>query len=212
MTPSLKHHWNKKYADGPISQLGWYEPRSTPSVQLIEACAVPKHSPIVDAGSGASTLIANLLEIGYQNLIAIDISDVALAQARNHLNEKQAARVQWVVDDVTRPSALLQLHDIAVWHDRAVFHFLNDEQDRQTYRCLVQKALKPGGFLVIATFALGGAAQCSGLPVQKYSAASLCEFFGDGFKLVESFDYLYTMPSGDERAYVYARFQKTPAS
>jgi SAM-dependent methyltransferase len=208
MATLLKDHWNKKYADTPLTQLGWYESKSMPSVQLIENCAVPKHSPIIDVGSGTSTLIANLLELGYQNLFAIDISDVALEKAKTLLNKEQATQVHWMVDDITNPSSVLQLQNFAVWHDRAVFHFFTEEQNRQTYRSLVQKVVMPGGFVVIATFAPAGATHCTGLPVQRYSVDGLCEFFGDEFKLVESLDFIYKMPSGDVRPYVYARFQK----
>jgi SAM-dependent methyltransferase len=208
MATFLKDHWNKKYTDTTLTQLGWYEPRSIPSVQLIENCAVSKHSPILDVGSGASTLIANLFELGYQNLFAIDISAVALEKAKTLLTQEQAARVHWMVDDLTNPSSVHQLPKIAVWHDRAVFHFFTEEQDRQTYRSLAQKVVMPGGFMVIATFALEGAAHCSGLPVQRYSADGLSEFLGDEFKLVESLSFTYKMPSNDVRPYVYTRFQK----
>jgi EEF1A lysine methyltransferase 2 len=211
MAALLKDHWNKKYTDTPMTQLGWYEPLAVPSIQFIENCAVPKQSLIVDMGSGTSTLIASLLELGYQNLFAIDISEVALEKAKSLLNKEQAAQVHWMVDDITHPSSLLQLQNIAVWHDRAVFHFLTDAQNRQTYRSFVQKAIMPGGFMLIATFALDGADRCSGLPVQRYSADDLCAFFGDEFKLIESLDFTYKMPSGDARPYVYTRFQKIPA-
>jgi EEF1A lysine methyltransferase 2 len=208
VTSSLKEHWNKKYANDPITQLGWYEPRSFPSIQLIEQCAVPKHDPVVDIGSGTSILISNLLELGYQNLYAIDISDVALERAKALLKKEQAAQVHWMRDDITNSSTALQLQNVAVWHDRAVFHFLTEEQHRQTYHSLLQKVVVPGGFIIMATFALDGATKCSGLPVQRYNVEGLCEFFGDGFRLIESLDYTYRMPSGDMRPYVYARFQK----
>ncbi len=204
----MKEHWNKKYTNDPITQLGWYESRSFPSIQLIEKCAVPKHSPIVDVGSGTSILISNLLELGYHNLYAIDISDVALEKAKTLISKEQAAQVHWVVDDITNPSTALQPQNVAVWHDRAVFHFLTEKQHRQTYLSVLQQVVMAGGFMIMATFALDGAANCSGLPVQRYSVESLCEFFGDGFKLLESLDYTYRMPSGDVRPYVYARFQK----
>lgn len=211
MTSILKEHWNKKYSDEPASQLGWYESRSFPSIQLIGNCELPKHSSILDVGSGVSTLISNLLELGYHNLYAVDISDVALEKAKTLLHKVQATQVHWVVDDITKPSALLKIEDIAVWHDRAVFHFLTEEQHRQTYHSLLQKIVMPGGFVIMATFAIGGATKCSGLPVQRYSVESLCEFLGDGFRLVESLDYTYQMPSGDLRPYVYTRFQKIQA-
>jgi SAM-dependent methyltransferase len=208
MAKSLKDHWDKKYADTPITQLGWFETKSIPSVQLIENCGVSKDAPIADIGSGTSTLIANLLDLGYQNIFAIDISSVALEKAKVLLPPEQAIQVHWVLDDITHPASMLQLPKIAVWHDRAVFHFLTGEQDRQTYRSLVEQILMPGGFVVIATFAVEGAAYCSGLPVRRYNVDRLREFFSEGYKLVESLDYMYKMPSGDIRPYVYARFQK----
>jgi EEF1A lysine methyltransferase 2 len=208
MTSSSKEHWNEIYNDNPITGLGWYEPRSFPSVQIIERCAVPKDYPIVDIGSGTSTLISNLLDLGYHELYAIDISDVALEKAKALLDKERSAQVHWMVDDITNPSVVLQLQNVAIWHDRAVFHFLTEKHQRQTYHSALQKVIMPGGFIVIATFAIDGAAKCSGLPVQRYSVESLKEFLGDAFRLVESLDHTYQMPSGDLRPYVYARFQR----
>ena len=205
---TLRDHWNKKYTNTPITQLGWYESKSQPSLRLIENCAVSKAAVIVDVGSGASGLIANLLELGYQNLYAVDISDVALEKAKALLDPEQAARVHWVVDDITNPSDVLQIQNVKVWHDRAVFHFLTEEQHRQIYHSLLQKLLMPGGFVIMAAFAPSGATMCSGLPVQRYSAEGLSAFLGSGFKLMESLDHTYQMPSGDLRPYVYTRFQK----
>ena len=208
MTLSLKDHWNKKYTNTPIAQLGWYESKSQPSLQLIGNCAVSKDSVVVDIGSGVSALIANLLELDYRNLCAVDISDVALEKAKALLKPEQAAKVNWIVDDITHPFEVLELRYVKVWHDRAVFHFLTDEQHRQTYHSLLRKTVMPGGFVIMAAFALDGATMCSGLPVQRYSAESLSEFLGDDFKLIERLNYSYQMPSGDLRPYVYARFQK----
>lgn len=208
MTASLKEHWNKKYAGSPITKLGWYESKSSPSIQLIENCAVSKDSTIIDVGSGATTLTASLLELGYQNLYAIDISEVALENAQALLSKEQTAQVHWLVDDITNPSAVLQLQNVAIWHDRAVFHFLTEHKDRQMYHSLLQKTVRPNGFVIMASFSMNGATKCSGLPVQRYSTESLSEFLGDGFKLIENFEYTYQMPSGDLRPYIYTRFQK----
>lgn len=208
MTLSLKDHWNKKYTATPITQLGWYESESQPSLQLIENCAVAKDSIFVDIGSGVSSLIPSLLELGYQNIYAVDISDVALEKAKALLQKEQADLVQWIVDDITSPSNLLQIQNVNVWHDRAVFHFLTEEQHRQTYRSLLQEKIIPGGFVIMAAFGMNGASMCSGLPVQRYNAERLREFLGDEFKLLEDLDHTYQMPSGDLRPYVYTRFQK----
>jgi 2-polyprenyl-3-methyl-5-hydroxy-6-metoxy-1,4-benzoquinol methylase len=208
MTSFVRDHWDRKYTETPLTDLGWYEADPAPSIQLIESCGVSKHSTVMDIGSGASTLIASLLELGYQNIYAVDISSVALEKAKSLLAREQAEQVHWLVEDVTNPSTVLQFQNIAVWHDRALFHFLTVDQHRQTYYCLLKKMLMPGGFVILATFALNGATKCSGLPVQRYDAESLVKYLGDSFKLIESFDYLYRMPSGDTRPYVYTRFQR----
>lgn len=209
MTTPLKDHWNAKYTGSPVTELGWYESVPAPSIQLIENCAVSKQASVIDIGSGTSTLIAYLLDLGYQNLCAVDISNVALEKAKTLLSKERAAQVHWLVEDITDPSAVLQSQNVAIWHDRAVFHFLTEEQHRQTYHALLQKILMPGGFVIMAAFAMNGETKCSGLPVQRYSAENLITFLGAGFKLIESLDYTYRMPSGDLRPYVYTRFQKT---
>ncbi|MBT3337302.1 MAG: class I SAM-dependent methyltransferase [Anaerolineae bacterium] len=209
METSQKEHWNEIYAKKANTELGWYEAKSSPSIELIEGCSLPKESRIVDIGSGTSILISNLLALGYQNIHAVDISNVALQKARTLLGgEEESARVNWIVDDITNPSAVLELDNVALWHDRAVFHFLTDENDQKIYRSTIEKMLMPSGFLVMATFALSGAEKCSGLSVQRYSVKSLKDFFGDGFKLIESLEHIYEMPSGDLRPFTYVCFQK----
>ncbi len=208
MTTALKDHWNRKYTDTPITELGWYESEASLSLQLIENCAVSVDSTIVDIGSGATTLIGSLLGLGYRNIYALDISEIALENAKALLSKEQAARVNWLVDDITHPSVIQLVENVAVWHDRALFHFLTENNERQTYHSLVQKVVAPGGFVIMAAFALNGATMCSSLPVERYSIDGICEFLGDGFKLVESLEYVYQMPSGDLRPYVYTRLMK----
>ncbi len=208
MTKSKKEHWNTIYANKPLEQLGWYEAQSTPSVDLIERCELPKDAPIVDIGSGRTALIFQLLELGYKNISAVDISDVALEKAKEFLSKENAARVNWIVDDITQSTAVQELENIALWHDRAVFHFLIDEKDRQSYKAILEKVIMPGGFVIMATFAMDGADKCSGFPVQRYSVESLSEFLGDGFKLIEGLEHTYQMPSGAPRPFTYARFQR----
>lgn len=207
MAKFFQEHWNKIYTNEPITQLGWYEVEPFSSIQLIEHCRIAKDRLILDVGSGASTLIPRLLELGYKNLYAVDISDVALEKARSVLAER-ATEVHWVVDDITNPVTVVQLQDVAIWHDRAVFHFLTEEHQRQAYLSLLRKVIMPGGYIIIATFSLEAVDKCSGLPVQRYSVESLRDYFGDSFSLVESMNYTYQMPSGDFRPYIYVRFLK----
>jgi SAM-dependent methyltransferase len=208
MTTSLHEHWNQKYASSTTTQLGWYEEHPTPSLDYIERCGFSKKATILDVGSGATTLISKLIERGYENIFAADISSVALEKAKNLLNEEERSCVQWVVDDVANSNKIQKLENIALWHDRAVFHFLTEAEDRQAYFSLLKKVVMRGGYVIIATFALYGATHCSGLPVQRYSVDSLTNFLGEGFKLVEAMDHTYEMPSGDTRPFIYTRFQK----
>ena len=206
MSSPVKEHWNKVYSSNPVAQLGWHESQPGPSLRLIEKCAIDKQNDaLLDVGSGATTLLSKLLAQGYQRVHALDISEVALDKARAELGAEMSAQIHWIVDDVTRPK---QLPEIALWHDRAVFHFLTEERQQQGYLSTLSGALRPGGYLVIATFAIGGATKCSGLDVQPYDQNSLVQFFGDHFNLVECVDYTYQMPSGELRPYVYALFQR----
>ena len=68
--------------------------------------------------------------------------------------------------------------------------------------------VKVGGYVIIAVFAMDGAIKCSGLNVKRYSSETLSEFLGTDYKLLKSFDYLYNMPSGDTRPYVYTLFKR----
>ena len=50
----------------------------------------------------------------------------------------------------------------ALWHDRAVFHFLTDPAEKVRYMQVMRQALGPDGALVMATFAADGPERCSG--------------------------------------------------
>ena len=158
-------------------------------------------------GSGATTLVDCLLARQYQNITAVDISEKALSQLQARLGEKKASQVRWIVDDITQPTVVSDLKDIAIWHDRAMLHFLTDTGGQQAYLSTLKKVLRTGGYVIIAAFALDGAEKCSGLNVRRSDAYSLAAFLGDAFSLIESLDYVYRMPSGDLRPYVYVRFQ-----
>lgn len=208
MPKTLKEHWDGIYSSTPVSQLGWYEPRPIPSLELMARCVLDKQEPILDVGSGASTLIPALLDDGYENITALDISPMALQKAQVELGAEKAAQVRWLVEDVTQPSGAINLSDIVLWHDRAVFHFLTTDQQRQDYLATLTKVLRLGGYVILAAFAVGGASKCSGLDVQNYDVDSLTQFLGSEFNLMESRSYTYRMPSGDLRPYVYALFQR----
>jgi SAM-dependent methyltransferase len=203
----LKLHWNNAYTRTEIRKLGWFEENPEPSLQLIEKCNLKPDASILNVGAGTTTLIDELLKQGYTNIIANDLSETALEKLKERLGEKRI-NVKWIVDDLTNPKELINLDEIDLWHDRAVVHFFNDESEQNTYFNLVKTLVKVNGFVIIAAFNLNGAAKCSGLPVYRYNAQMLQDKLGEDFKLLEAFDYTYTMPSGDTRAYIYTLFRK----
>ena len=203
-----ENHWNAAYQKSPITNLGWYEENPAPSIELIEACSLPKDALIFNAGAGATTLISELLAKGFENLVVNDISSVALAELKNNLLVPKNAHIKFIVDDLTNPSELLKLKNIDLWHDRAVLHFFKEEKDQKTYFDLLKSVLKPKGFVILAEFNLEGAKKCSGLDVFNYNEEMLQERLGNDFELLKSFNYTYTQPSGNTREYVYTLFQK----
>ncbi|MDP3357858.1 MAG: class I SAM-dependent methyltransferase [Lutibacter sp.] len=204
----FKKHWNAAYQKSPIANLGWYEENPTPSIELIEACSLPKDALIFNAGAGATTLISELLAKGYENLVVNDISPVALAELKNNLLVSKNAHIKFIVDDLTNSDELLKLKNIDLWHDRAVLHFFTKEKNQKTYFDLLKSVLKPKGFVILAEFNLEGAKKCSGLDVFNYNEEMLQERLGNDFELLKSFNYTYTQPSGNTREYVYTLFQK----
>jgi SAM-dependent methyltransferase len=205
---NLRSHWNKTYEKTEVEKLGWYEDIPEQSLQLIEKCNLDKKARILNAGSGASTLIDTLLQLGYNNIIANDISENALNKLKTRLGEAGSSKVEFIVDDLLNPSNLSRIEKVDLWHDRAVLHFFTDIADQNAYFNLLNNLVKPKGFAIIATFNLNGATKCSGLDVYRYDKAMIAEKIGNSFKLIDSFDYTYTMPSGNTREYVYTLFQR----
>ena len=204
----MKKHWNSIYTSREVCNLGWYEESPTPSLTLISKTNVKKEETILDVGAGATTLIDNLLEQGYKNIVAVDISEVALSKLKERIGEEKANSVKWIVDDITQPIHIDKLKNIALWHDRAVLHFLLGEEQQQMYLNVLKKIVIKGGSVIIASFSLKGVKRCSGLDIKNYDQNMLAEFLGEEFKLIEYFDYTYTMPSGDPRPYIYTLFKR----
>jgi SAM-dependent methyltransferase len=154
--------------------------------------------PVIDAGGGASLLAVELADLGYQDLTVLDVSAAALDRSRERLGSRSEA-VCWIRSDVTEfvPNRQWQL-----WHDRAVFHFLVEEEARRSYRTVAASAVAPGGVLVVATFAPEGPEWCAGLPVRRYDCESLAAEFVPEFELVECRTLAPASAGGDQRPYV----------
>jgi len=206
MSEATKAHWDGVYKRRALNDVSWYQAAPTKSLELIHASGVGRDASIIDVGGGASFLVDRLLSEGYHDLTVLDISAEVLRKLRDRLGPS-AEHVTLVQSDVTgfRPT-----RRYALWHDRAVFHFLVDHRDRARYVTVLKQALLPGGHLIIATFGPEGPERCSGLPVQRYAAESLAQTLGADFTPVESFFDVHHTPSGASQQFTFCRFRYEP--
>jgi len=202
-----RSHWERIYETKRPDQVSWFQAEARLSRQLIERVASDRRAQIIDIGAGASTLVDGLLAVGYRSLTVIDLSAAALAVAQRRLGPA-AEYVDWHAADVLTAEFPTTTYD--VWHDRAVFHFLTDALDREKYVEQVRHAVRPGGHVLVATFAEDGPTRCSGLEVVRYSPSALHGQFGADFQLIESQRELHTTPSGTVQAFTYCLCQFVP--
>jgi SAM-dependent methyltransferase len=197
---SEREHWETIYGQKPADRVSWYRPHLERSLGFIQSAHLPKSAAIIDVGGGASTLVDDLLELGYTDLTVLDISPTAIAGAQKRLGAR-AGFVHWIEADITRVE--LPEHHYDFWHDRAVFHFLREGDARRRYVAAVRRGLKPGGHIVVATFGPQGPQKCSGLDVMRYSAEELHGEFGSPFVKVASCEEAHRTPWGSEQEFVY---------
>jgi 2-polyprenyl-3-methyl-5-hydroxy-6-metoxy-1,4-benzoquinol methylase len=188
-----RSHWEQVYATKDPEQVSWFRPHLERSLELIERAAPDRLASIVDVGAGQSTLVDDLLGLGYENVTVVEISQTALNASKKRVGQS-GSKVQWICGDVTE--AALAERSFDLWHDRAVFHFLMEVSQRRAYVDGVRSALRSGGSLVLSTFGPSGPERCSGLAAMRYDASSLGSEFGDQFHLVESSLDLHETPSG----------------
>ena len=204
-------HWDHLYRTRGSDQLSWTQAEPAMSLRLIEQLPIGREEPIVDVGAGESTLVDALLARGYHHLTVLDAAPHALERARARLiaagQSTAAATVTWEVADVLtwRPAQRYRL-----WHDRAVFHFLTVPADRATYRDRAASTVTPGGFLIVATFALDGPARCSGLPVMRYGPAELAAALAPPFAMHLADDEQHHTPWGAVQHFTWVVLQRDP--
>ncbi len=199
-----REHWNNTYAAKVDASVSWYQADPLVSLRLIRSAASDHSTPIIDVGGGASRLIDRLIGEGYSDLTVLDISEVALARSKTRLGEL-SRKVSWIVCDVTewKPH-----RSYAVWHDRAVFHFLTDTPSQDAYIRALTEGTMTGSAVMIATFAPTGPERCSGLPVERYSAARLAARLGAKFQLYDEVHETHQTPFGTAQEFVYAAFRR----
>jgi SAM-dependent methyltransferase len=199
----VRQHWDRVHAAKPPEELSWYQSVPTVSLRMIDSAGLPGDARLLDVGGGVSTLVDALLERGYSRVSVLDVSAVALTAARARLGDR-AGEVEWlegnILDTPLPPSAF------DLWHDRAVFHFLTEAVDRAAYVEAAAQALRPGGHLLVSTFAHDGPERCSGLPVVRYDPQGLESELGERFRGVEHERVEHVTPGGGLQRFLCCRF------
>ncbi|BCG01752.1 hypothetical protein PPGU19_063200 (plasmid) [Paraburkholderia sp. PGU19] len=72
----------------------------------------------------------------------------------------------------------------------------------------VMRAVKPGGHVIVSTFASDGPTECSGLPVIRYDPDSLHDEFGPAFEMVEHAEESHATPAGRVQHFIYGHCVK----
>ena len=202
-----KSYWETVYGTKAADAVSWFQRTAKRSLDLIQRVAPDLDAPIIDVGGGASVLVDDLLRVGYRDVTVLDLARNALDVAQERLGSA-ATRVRWLEADAR--TATLPAAHYAVWHDRAVFHFLTTAADQAAYVAQVEHAVRPGGFVIVATFAEDGPVSCSGLPVARYSPEALHGQFGSSFELVSSERESHQTPWGDRQAFTYCLCRLDP--
>ena len=200
-----QEHWENVYATKAPDSVSWYRPHLDTSLALIERVAPNRDAAILDVGGGASTLVDDLMGRGYSDVSVLDISAAALEVSKRRLGTA-ATRVNWLAADLLNTPMPVQRYEL--WHDRAVFHFLVAQEQREVYVRQLVHALKPAGYAVIATFGPEGPQKCSGLDTARYDVDGLRRALGPVVTLIDSSLELHPTPFGTQQQFLYALFRR----
>ena len=202
-------HWEQIYRSRSSIQLSWHQEHAARSLELIAEVTRGQFASVIDIGGGDSVLVDALLKDPRYAVTVLDLAESALERSKARIGSL-AGHVTWMTADVTRANLPARAYD--VWHDRAVFHFLTRAEDRALYVAAMERAIRPGGTAIIATFAEDGPVKCSGLDVRRYSPEGLASAIGPAFELVQSLHDVHRTPAGATQSFTWAVFRLMPAS
>ena len=197
-------HWRGVYATKRPDETSWHQAVPEPSLAALERLGVDRRASLIDVGGGASALAAELAALGWRDVSVLDISASALAAAKGGVGDMGEA-IAWIDADILhwRPE-----RSYDVWHDRALFHFLVEPAERAAYLEALRAGTSRDGLVILATFALDGPEQCSGLPVRRYDAPALAAELGADFTPVDNWRQAHVTPWGAEQSFQWAAFSR----
>ncbi len=168
-----RDYWENVHDGKDVDGVSWWQSVPGLSLGLVDQSGVDPGDPVIDVGAGWSTLADHLLERGYTDVTAIDLSRTALDTVRERVGDLGRHLTLDVADVLDLDTG----RRYALWHDRAVYHFLTEQDERDDYRASLQRGLRPGGWFVVATFGPDGPTTCSGLPIVRYTHDELVAEF-----------------------------------
>ena len=203
MNNNLKNHWENIYKNKNEDEVSWFQQIPSSSIKLIKSIGID-NPKIIDVGSGRSKLLKSLIDIGYNNLTYLDISEAALKRSKEFLGD-QSNKVKWIVEDILN---FKTEEKFDIWHDRAVFHFLTEQNLIEKYVDLVSRNISNDGHLIIGTFSENGPLKCSGLNVSRYSKKLIQETFIRNFELKDTFNIDHITPFNTTQNFLFSLFKK----
>jgi ubiquinone/menaquinone biosynthesis C-methylase UbiE len=204
MSKERQKHWEHIYETKPLEDVSWHQPIPSTSLELINYFTLPKTSKFIDVGGGDSLLADHLLDIGYSDITVLDISSKAIQRAKSRLGSR-AEDVKWIVADA---SDFIPHEKYDLWHDRAAFHFLTEEQEIEKYVRIVEDFINPNGILIIGTFSNEGPTKCSGIDIKQYTEETLESLLNNHFEKVDCLREDHKTPSGKTQNFVFCSFRK----
>lgn len=199
-----KTHWENVFATKQTNEVSWTQEYPKTAMDYLENLNLSKTANIIDVGGGDSNLVDALLEKGYQNIWVLDISGFALERAKKRLGDK-AHLVHWVVSDITtfKPEVTFDF-----WHDRAVFHFLTEEESINKYVAIIGNSINQNGNFLLGTFSENGPLKCSGLEIKQYSENNMIDTFKEHFETEICFTENHTTPFNTTQNFQFCGFKK----
>lgn len=199
-----KSHWEEIYRSKAHDTMSWFQHKPETSLNLIRSTGLSKRARIIDIGGGDSFLAENLLYMGYKDITVLDISEKALERARSRIGMR-SKQIKWLVQDISEFTPQVKFD---LWHDRAVFHFLTEEDEIEQYVKTANKYIVPGGHLIIGTFSEKGPTKCSGIQIKQYSTESLSNLFIPFFERIECLQIDHVTPLNKIQNFTFCRFRK----
>lgn len=199
-----KKHWENIYQSKSVDEVSWYQQTPTTSLSFLKQFNLPRSAKIIDVGGGDSFFVDHLLDLGYQDITVLDISEKAITKAKQRLGRKSAS-IKWIIADAAEFHPTDQ-YDF--WHDRAAFHFLTNENEIENYLDTIRTHLKETGYLVIGTFSEQGPEKCSGINIKQYSENTMTNRLMDFFKKIKCITIDHKTPFDTIQNFIFCSFKR----